>query len=323
MATTTTSTASVVGGRKEERGERKRLRHAATQQRHAEQQALAETLRQPPSNTVEFASRWDGVYSTRKPYKDRHVLRSMLPELMTSTVRADPKQHILPLHQNPSTSQPVQQRQYVLEIGCGTGSSIFPVLRANPSLHGIVFDISSFAIQALKDTEEFKTASEMGRLVAFRADACDAPSFMGEVENETGGQLCDYGTLVWTLSAMDLKQQASAVRAVSQALKPGAMLYLRDFAAGDMRHVAFKEKGCGVIGTGVGSREFEGGSDRLFLRGDGTYAYFFTAEEVVKLFESSGLFKCEQCEYEQREVINRKQQITMHRRWVVAKFRRL
>lgn len=291
----------------EQKGERRRRRHEATQRRHEEHAALLESLRRPPTDTVEFAARWDKVYTSAKPYKDRHVLRALLPDLVSESVQRDPKRHIPSLtHPSHVSTAP---KQFVLEVGCGTGSSIFPLLRANPSLHGLVFDISEAAIAALRASEEYCTH----RLHAFRADACDAPSFSGVVAEKTNGNGCDFATLVWTLSAMDPVLQAKCVAAVGQALKPGALVYLRDFACGDMRHVAFTEK----HQIGVDGRH------NLFLRGDGTYAYFFDAHEVKQLFEASGLYKCEECGYEQRQVENRKEGITMHRRWVVAKFRRV
>lgn len=301
-----TSSSTTTITKREERGERRRRRHEATLARHAINQSTIQRLQKPPETCDEFASRWDSVYTSKTPYKDRHLLRSFLSDIVSPSVSLNPKTHIPPLHQQ--QHQQVENKIYILEVGCGIGNSIFPLLRANPLLFGIGFDISKQAILSIHENAEFQNC----RLNAFVADASIPDTYVSKVANicEQG---VDFVTLVWTLSAMCLKRREDCVKGIVQCVKTGGVIHIRDFAVGDMRYLKFKAR-----------REEDNDvkEENLFLRGDGTYAYFFSVDELKELFENVGGMICESCEYEQRCVTNRKEHLTMHRRWVVGKFRK-
>ena len=56
-------------------------------------------------------------------------------------------------------------------------------------------------------------------------------------------------------------------------------------------------------------------SDNFYLRGDGTRCFYFEERELVALFQGHG-FSCCNLLMHERDVENRKNAITMHRRWV-------
>ncbi len=61
--------------------------------------------------------------------------------------------------------------------------------------------------------------------------------------------------------------------------------------------------------------------ERLFRRGDNTFAYFFTVDEVVRLMRGA-LLELVDCRTEQRVTENRKNGAVMRRNWLVGRFRK-
>lgn len=64
-------------------------------------------------------------------YKDRHYLHVVFPELLTGAESVVPK----------ST--------YLLEVGCGVGNAVIPLIDLNPNLHVVAMDFAQSAIQIL------------------------------------------------------------------------------------------------------------------------------------------------------------------------------
>lgn len=297
----------------EMRGDRKRARAAATTARREAQEKLSQELSTPPATSADAALRWDEFYKTKPSlFKDRHLLRAEFPEMMSEHARDNPREHVPPLQPAPSDA-PLPRDPHcdltLVEAGCGVGNGIFPVLRANYRLFAYAFDYSAKAVDIVKKNEEYRT----DRMKAFQADLSNPGSYINVIKKEMP-EGTDFVTALWTLSALPPgEQQRAAATGLASLLKTGGLLFVRDYAEGDMREVKFTQRGQGV--------ECVEGSGRLFLRGDGTFAYFFEAEELRKLLEASGLI-CETCEYVDREVYNRKEQMLMRRRWIHAKFRK-
>lgn len=297
----------------EMRGDRKRARAAATTARREAQENLRQQLSAPPATSADAALRWDQFYTTKPSlFKDRHLLRAEFPEMMSQHARENPREHVPPLKPAPSNALPRDTHcdLTLVEAGCGVGNGIFPVLRANDRLFAYAFDYSVKAVDIVKKNEEYRT----DRVKAFQADLSNAESYVNVIKKELP-EGTDFVTALWTLSALPPgEQQRAAATGLASLLKAGGLLFVRDYAAGDMREVKFTQRGQAV--------ECVESSGRLFLRGDGTFAYFFEVEEMRKLLEAVGLI-CETCEYVNREVRNRKEDMLMRRRWIHAKFRKL
>lgn len=290
----------------EQRGARKRARAAATQLRRSAQLALESSLSTPPPTSQAAALRWDHFYSTKPNlFKDRHLLRAQFPDLMPSSVRQNPSLHHPPLSPlSGNHKRDPRCNLTLVEAGCGVGNGVFPMLRANDTLFAYAFDYSAKAVELLQACSEYRT----DRVFAFQADLSEPSTYVNVVKQGVP-QGADFVTAVWTLSALPPgEQQARAVSGLASMLKPGGIVFVRDYAAGDMRQHSFEKRGRKVGG-------------RLFLRGDGTYAYFFEVNELGEMFERVGLIR-EDCQCVEREVRNRKEGIVMARRWVHAKFRK-
>lgn len=301
--------------RREQRGERKHNRRQATLARQAQRVLQEQRLSRRPATEHEAAERWNAFYRTKAAlFKDRHLLRESCPELLSPVARACPASHVPRL---PSVAECAASARapdlFVLEVGCGVGNTMYPILRANPRLFGLAFDISDVAVRALKASTEFRD----DRAHAFVANAARPHTYQQVVEHFSPGGV-HFVMAVWMLSALPAETRRGAVAGLADALRPGGLLFVRDYASGDMREARFANAGKRVVSS-------EGAHDaqctRLFLRGDGTYAYFFEADELQALFEATRLI-CESCNVEERQVHNRKQGTTMHRRWIVAKFRK-
>lgn len=290
-----------------QRGERKRARAAATlARRAAEAEAAAQPPPLPPASAQDAAERWDAFYASKPSFfKDRHLLRSAFPELMSESVRAAPERHMPPLS---ASDPPAACDLFMVEAGCGVGNGVFPILRANPRMFALAFDFSAKAVALLRENPEYRA----DRVHGFEAELGDAETYVPVVRSRTEGRGAHFATALWALSALPPgTQQRRAARGLADMLRPGGRVLVRDYAAGDMREAKFAGRGQAVAD--------EDGTGRLFLRGDGTFAYFFEKDELRALFEDAGLIT-DTCGYEERDVVNRRDDVTMRRRWVQAKF---
>ena len=116
------------------------------------------------------------------------------------------------------------------------------------------------------------------------------------------------------LSAIAPENFVAVAKKIYAQLKPGAILYFRDYGRYDLAQLRFAKKANAKL------------KDNFYVRADKTRAYYFTLEEVETLFcgggEKGADFECVQNMNHYRVVENRKDQKTMHRVWVQAKFRK-
>ncbi|KAI9990324.1 hypothetical protein PInf_021134 [Phytophthora infestans] len=219
--------------------------------------------------------KWDVFHQRNngKVYKPRNYLVKEFPELYS----------------------PEHAELEVLELGCGYGSAIFPILAECPNIHAQVCDFSAHAIDILQHNPEY--------------DATRCRTFVCDIAQEelTGVayESIDIVLMVFVLSALPPKSFARAVQKIFTVLRPGGIVCFRDYGLYDLAMLRNAKK----LGPS------------LYYRSDGTLAYFFSREVLAELFEQAR-FQILENDYCTVRLRNRKKGVTMDRVWLHAKFKK-
>lgn len=223
------------------------------------------------------ALNWDFFYKRHSTqfFRDRHYLHKELPALLSA--------------------------RSILEVGCGVGNTVYPLLElCSPSTRIWACDFSPTAVELVKA----HPAYDANRLSAFTADLTRD---LLEKHVPRGG--IEFCTVVFVLSAIAPDKFAAVIRNIGSVLVAGGgRLYFRDYSAGDLAEERLHRPGR--------NRRL---SHRAYCRSDGTRTYFFTEEEVVAVFAVEG-FSCDWVHTERRTVVNRASGTSMERRWLQGCF---
>ena len=137
----------------------------------------------------------------------------------SASASASPPAPLLPITEPTSVAVAGQRR--LLEVGCGVGNAMFPLLRVHPSLFVYGVDCSKNAIQCVQNHPDY---AQSARCAAWVVDlvADELPPAIGL------GQL-DFATLVFVLSAIHPTKMGDVLRKVHAALKQNeGVLFVRD-----------------------------------------------------------------------------------------------
>ncbi|KAK3815015.1 MAG: methyltransferase-like protein 6-like protein [Benniella sp.] len=240
----------------------------------------------------ESAKNWDRFYKRNETrfYKDRHWIEREFTIYKQQPTDTD-NDTVATESSSPSVLK-------CLEVGCGVGNFVFPVLERNPHLFMYACDFAPHAIELVKQHEAYKEE----RCLAFVCDLTkDALT-----DTIAAGSL-DVVSSIFVLSAIPVEKLEAAVRNIKDVLKPGGMVCFRDYAVYDAAQVKFSSNPGHMLDT------------NLYVRQDGTLSLFFSTEQIRELFEKEG-FTTLECEYVHRETINRAMDISIDRRFLQAKF---
>ncbi|XP_024022656.1 uncharacterized protein LOC21396639 [Morus notabilis] len=235
----------------------------------------------------------------RRPYKLRTIRRSLLN---STTKRTPPNTGTSFTNATKTNSSRIgiiwrriggvslPKMTCPLMIGCGSGSSVFPLLAAFPNIYVHACDFSPQAILLLKAN------------VNFREDRVNA--FVSDVTHE---DLCDnidpfsvdVVTLVFMLSAVSPRKMPLILQNFKKVIKPNGYVLLRDYAVGDFAQVKLQNKDQ-MIG------------EDFYVRGDGTCSFYFSEDFLSTLFLNAGFNTVDLNTY-CREVYNRSRNIMMDR----------
>uniref|UniRef100_A0A1J3CK07 tRNA N(3)-methylcytidine methyltransferase n=2 Tax=Noccaea caerulescens TaxID=107243 RepID=A0A1J3CK07_NOCCA len=252
-------------------------------------------------------------HSSGKFFKERRYLLKEFPELVSC-----------------------EENSKLLEVGCGNGSTVLPILRGSKNIAVYACDCSSEALVRTEENIDLAIASA-DNFHSFCCDfskskfpnwvACDhcRDNFKlkkdryhsGGSEDIHGNYKCslnehciggvDFVTLIFTLSAVPKEMMPRAIEECFAVLKPGGLLLFRDYGLYDMTMLRFEPE------KRIGFREY--------VRSDGTLSYFFCLDMVRRLFTDAGFIEVE-LENCCVKAVNRKKGKTMYRVWVHGKFQK-
>ncbi|KAL7121883.1 hypothetical protein ACP275_01G011500 [Erythranthe tilingii] len=185
----------------------------------------------------------------------------------------------------------------ILEVGCGAGNTIFPLLAAYPDIFVHACDFSPRAVNLVKMHKDFTEA----RVNAFVSDLT-----VDDLSMHLAPSSVDIITMMFVLSAVSPEKMPTVVQNIRKVLKPNGRILFRDYAIGDLAQERFTGKEQKI-------------SENFYVRGDGTRAFYFADEFLRNLFEENGFSMVEHvlcC----KQVENRSRELVMNRRWVQAVF---
>jgi tRNAThr (cytosine32-N3)-methyltransferase len=241
---------------------------------------------------------WDLFYrhNRDKFFKQRFYLHKDFPELVELASRGD--------------------KFALLEFGCGTGASIFPLIETFPTLHVTGVDLSTTAIHLVQSNSLYESSR---RVTAFvhDASAIDLTIKIQEALNDADPKF-DFVLCIFMLSAMPQPTHLSILKQAHGLLKPGGRLLFRDYGRYDAAEMRFKPNRKIKVQAkgGVGDTD---GENHFFARSDGTLAYFFSVDELSRVAQSIG-FEITKCAYLHRKFCNRATNKFLYRVWVHAVF---
>ncbi|GAB2287443.1 hypothetical protein Dimus_021820 [Dionaea muscipula] len=275
-----------------------------------------------PSGDSQAWSHFHTRHSSGKFFKERRYLLKGFPELISCA-----------------------DNSKLLEVGCGNGSTVLPILRGTAKITVFACDCSPEALERARENIEAANIDDVrDRFVPFSCDfsmggfpkwlvcdACrevlsgklichcsvgkknegtrlDSPSSSEEAEGTsccTGGM--DFVTLIFTLSSVSYQMMPRAISECFSVIKPGGLLFFRDYGLYDMTMLRFYPE------KKVGFREY--------MRSDGTRSYFFSLDLVRDLFVGAGFAEL-QLDYCCVKSVNRLKGKCMRRVWVHGKFQK-
>ncbi|XP_069558658.1 tRNA N(3)-methylcytidine methyltransferase METTL8, mitochondrial [Brachyistius frenatus] len=200
-----------------------------------------------------------------------------------------------------SSTFPGQHASFrILEVGCGVGNSVFPIVNNITESDAFLYccDFSPRAIQLVKDHADY--------------DGSVCHAFVHDICEETASfpfppQSLDVILAVFVLSSIHPDRMQGVVNRLCAHLKPGGTFLFRDYGRYDFSQLRFKKGRCL--------------SENFYIRGDGTCVYFFTKEDIHDLFSKAGLEEIQNLE-DRRLQVNRGKRVAMHRVWMQSKYRK-
>lgn len=190
--------------------------------------------------------------------------------------------------------------KYLLEVGCGVGNLIFPLIEDKCNNYFMyACDFSPRAVELMKKNPLYDET----RVKAFQ---CDITT--NDIYNFIKHESLDYATLIFVLSAIHPENHKCVISRIFNLLKPGGKIFFRDYGLYDMAQIRFKP------GHKI--------SENFYMRQDGTRSYYFSINLINHLFESCGFTKIRN-DYIYRRTVNLKENVDAPRIYVQSIFSKL
>lgn len=228
----------------------------------------------------ESRKNWDQFYKRNKTnfFKDRHYLDREFPQILESSNSPHPTR--------------------LLEIGCGVGNAIFPLIEEFPHIYGYAIDFSSKAIELVKSHPLYSESK-------ISAHVCDITS--EELPQSVRDNPPQLAMMLFVLSAIHPSKFLETIDRIYKCLEPGGTLFFRDYGRYDLAQLRLP-KGSKI-------------DENFYVRCDGTAAYFFELGELKGIFETVG-FICIDAHYHRKKIRNRKENLEMKRVWLQGLFQK-
>ncbi|EPY18860.1 hypothetical protein STCU_09739 [Strigomonas culicis] len=227
---------------------------------------------------------------------------------------------------------------HILECGCGTGSTLIPLLLQYPetTTQFVGFDISASAIRHFASNPHVTDFLNSKRLNLFQHDITKSLHVQQDEDNHEAkrrkceeakenllhvighnvpsmkGKMYDAIFLVFVLSAIPtVHKMVETLEQLCSVLKPEGVLFIRDYAFPDHNFFRFQEKN-------------NTDNTLFFLKGDGTTQFFFDKEVLHKLADKAGMEETPEypVTYHCNRIENRKNGKRMDKVFVNGTFRR-
>ncbi|XP_072969079.1 tRNA N(3)-methylcytidine methyltransferase trm141-like isoform X2 [Typha angustifolia] len=177
----------------------------------------------------------------------------------------------------------------VLEVGCGAGNTLFPLLVAFPEILVHACDFSPHAIELLKENGNLRSDQ-------VNAFVCDVT--MDNLCEHIKPASVDVVTMIFMLSAVPPVKMPLVLQNIKKVLKPNGYLLFRDYAMGDFAQL----------------HSFFNASIWWFQ-----CAFYFSNDLLSTLFERNG-FKTVEINVYCKQIVNHLRNVVMNRRWIRGTF---
>lgn len=205
----------------------------------------------------------------------------------------------------------------LLEVGCGVGNMLYPLLEAKEGLKVHCCDFSARAVDMVRSHPLY----DPQRVNAFVFDLTSPPNTPSLSSHLTSPPYNSWPnittiSLIFVLSAIPPHLHASVLTSLADLLPNGGHILFRDYAYGDLSQVRYHTKKDAAWAEP--SLLTDDPEHNWYRRGDNTFNYFFKQQHLQKLAQQVGLQG--DVETLRRTAVNRKSEINMQRRFVQAKW---
>ncbi|KAH9597774.1 hypothetical protein LSM04_004790 [Trypanosoma melophagium] len=222
--------------------------------------------------------------------------------------------------------------KYILECGCGTGSTLLPLMRQfKANMHFLGFDVSHSAVSVFLEQPIAREFTSQCSLTAFPYDISGVGTLSPNepekvlarkeykdlkgtlVEKVPGCSLGVNGViLVFVLSSLpSFKSMLYALKQLEGVLKGDGLLFFRDYAVPDHNLFRFVKQ------------SNPRANNLSFLKGDGTLQMFFEINFTRELFKLAGFEEVDGhgLQYHCNRIVNRKNGKKMDKVFINGTFR--
>jgi len=228
---------------------------------------------------MDMRKNWNRFYSHHKTnfFHDRHYLSKDFPSEFPDDVNAS---------------------RTIVELGCGVGNCILPLMEQYPRFQIWAYDFSDVAVDLLQQDPRFISAG-----ARVRAGVWDITT-----EPVPASAVADVTTLLFCLSAVSQRRAAS--KNIVATLKPGGVLIFRDYGRYDEAQMKLGTSRAKLL------------DDNFYVKSDGTQCYYFSLEDVEELFGKENGMEILELRYLRKVFRNRSDNQKRRRVWIHGRFRK-